>query len=353
MQRDGRKVQNGGRTPSTDRIHRLKFTLLALIATLAVLAMLPTALLHVHTAQAAGSLNIVAPAPNSTGTATGPVGTNVTISGTGFTPSEALQLGAATSDVACAAGFQAITGLSVNADASGNIATTFPWPTTLNSVGGQYYICAQDASTTPATLVQSTGTFLVAGGSPPAITTKPVAGQGTPTVPTNEYYPGSTVEIDGSNFLPQGTAVLVYLTTSQITKPSDLSNAVALTPVNGQQITSDGSGQVMVTVQIPSARPAGIYYLYLVSTDGQAGTQLPSLVAGSSQITVVVVPTQPPATATVPAQPSPSGNGNNTNPTELNTGKVVAVVGLGGLSVILFIIGVMLLASAAALPQQG
>jgi hypothetical protein len=32
---------------------------------------------------------------------------------------------------------------------------------------------------------------------------------------------------------------------------------------------------------------------------------------------------------------------------------VVAVVGLGGLSVILFIIGVMLLASAAALPQQG
>jgi len=354
MQRDGRKVQDGGRTPGTDRIYRLKFPQLALIAIVAVLAMLPTALLHVDTAQAAGTLTIVVPVPNSSGASSGPVGTNVTISGTGFTAAEALQIGAATSDLTCTSGFQALSNLSVTADASGNFTTTFAWPATLANVGTGYYICAQDTTTTPATLVQSTGTFTVAGATPPAITsTKPVPGQGTPTIPTNGYYPGSTVEIDGSNFLPQSTALQAYLTTSPIQKLSDLSSAVPLTAVGGQQIASGAGGQVTATVQIPSSQSPGAYYISLASTDGQAESALPSLIASSSQITVVVVPAQPTATATASTTPSPTTNGNGNNTTELDAGRLVAVVGLGGLSVVLFIVGVMLLASAAALPQQG
>jgi hypothetical protein len=357
MQRDGRKVQDGGRTPGTDHIHRLKFPKLALIATVAVLAMLPSALLRVETAQAAGALTIVVPVPNQSGTSTGPVGTNVTISGTGFTASEILQIGAATLASTCTAGFQALSSQSVTADASGSFTTTFAWPSTLVDATG-YYICAQDTATTPATLVQSTGTFLVAGPTPPAITsTRPVPGPtpgaGTPAIPANGYYPGSTVEIDGSNFLPQSTALQAYLTTSQITKPSDLSSAVPLTPVGGQQIASGAGGQVTATVQIPSTQPAGAYYIYLASTDGQAAGVLPSLIASSSQITVVVVPPQPSPTATPGATPSPTGNGNGNNTNELGAGQLVAVVGLGGLSVVLFIVGVMLLASAAALPRQG
>jgi hypothetical protein len=362
MQRECRKVQDQRYIPGIDGIHRLKLPLLALIATLAILGMLPSSFLRVETARAdsPGTLAILFPVPNSS-TSLGPVGTNVTITGSGFTANLALQLGFATQDVGCTtSGFQPFSNLSVTADGSGSFQTTFAWPASLANVGTVYYICAQDSSNN---LTQSQGTFTVAGNQSPAIAgAKPVAGptpgSGTPTLPTTGFFPGSTVEIDGSNFLPGSTPILAYLTTSQITQPSDFTSAVQLTPVGGQQIASTSNGQVTATVQIPSSQTPGNYFFYLVSADGRANGQqiaLPSLVAGSPGVTVATAPPPPTATATSPAAtPTSTPQGSSTGGTTSDKPeKLIAVVGLGGLSVVLFIIGVILLASAATLPRQG
>jgi hypothetical protein len=333
--------------------------MLALIAMLAILGMLPGSLLRVETAHAdsPGTLTIVVPNPSSSGTSLGPVGANVTVSGSGFSQSAALQLGVATQDTGCSAGFQALSGLSVNTDSSGGFETTFAWPASLANVGTAYYICAQESS---STVTQSQSTFTVAGAQAPTITdTKPVPGPtpsaGTPTLPATGFYPGSTIEIDGSNFLPGSTSVLAYLSSNQITKQSDLSSAVQLSSAGGQQITSSGGGQVTATVQIPSSVTPGSYFIYLVSTDGQADA-LPSLVATfRAPISVQTAPAAPTATAT-PAAPTPTTSTSNTNPgtgtTPDKPEKLIAVFGLGALSVVLFIVGVILLASAASVPRQ-
>jgi hypothetical protein len=362
MRRERRKIPERGRLPGIDGIHRLTLLVLALIATLAILGTLPDSVLSVETARAEtpGTLSIFVPVPNSSGAAFGPVGANVTITGSGLTPSVAFQLGAATSDAGCTAfGFQPFTGDTVNTDSSGNFQTTFTWPSSLATSGTTYYICAEDTS---STFTQSQSTFEVDGNSAPAITGAklvpgPTPGPGTPTLPTNAFYPGSTVEIDGSNFFPGSTTIKAYLTTSQISQPSDFTNATELTAVTGQPITSDSNGQVTATVQIPGSQATGIYYLYLVSADGAANGQnaLPALMAASSSITLQTAPPAPTATATtVAATPTTAtstttGTGPSNGP---GPGKLAAVVGLGGLSVVLFILGVMLLASAATLPRQ-
>jgi hypothetical protein len=362
MQRTRRIVQERGRTPGIDSIHRLKVPVLALIATLAILGMLPSSLLRVETAKAdsPSTLSILFPVPNST-TALGPVGTNITITGSGFAASVTLQLGSATHDAGCSSGFQPFSNLSVMADGTGSFQTTFTWPASLANEGTAYYVCAQDPSNA---LTQSQTTFTVAGTQSPAIAgTKPVPGPapgpGTPALPTTGYYPGSTVEIDGTSFLPDSTPILAYLTTSQISAPSDFTSAVQLTPVGGQQITSTNNGQVTATVKIPSSQTPGTYFLYLVSADGRANDQqiaLPSLIAGSAAITVATAPPPPTATATsAAATPSPTPRGSSTGTGGTSgpgPGKLAAIVGLSGLSVVLFIIGVILLASAASLPRQ-
>jgi hypothetical protein len=340
--------------------------MLALIAAVAILGMLPSTLLRAETARAdsPGTLSILFPVPGS-GTSLGPVGTHVTVTGTGFTANLALQLGAATHDVGCTpSGFQPFgnPGFSVTADGSGTFQTTFQWPSSLAFSGTVYYICAEDPS---SALTQSQTTFTVAGTQGPAITgSKPVPGPtpgpGTPALPTTGYYPGSTIEIDGSNFLPDNTTILAYLTTSQISQPSDFTSAVPLTAVGGQPITSTNNGQVTATVQIPSDQTPGNYFLYLVSADGRANDQqiaLPSLIAGSAVINVTTAPAAPTATATTTAATptnAPRGSTTGTGGTPPDKPeKLIAVFGLGALSVVLFIIGVILLASAATLPRQG
>jgi hypothetical protein len=357
MQRlGGGKVHESGRNPGTESIHRLKLPVLALIAFLAILGMLPSSFLLARTANAdsPGTLAIIVPNPTSSNTSLGPVGTNVTITGTGLTASDTYQIGFATQDATCTSGFQAFGNVSVTTDTSGNFATTFAWPSSLANVGTVYYICAEDAA---SSLVQSQTTFTVAGAQPPTITAKsvpgPTPGPGTPSVPTTGFYPASTVEIDGTSFLPGATNLVAYLASSQVQKPSDLSSAVQLSPVGGQAITSSSNGQVTAMVQIPFSQAPGNYFLYLVSSDSQADA-LPSLMASvaisvamaptpTATPTTVVTPTNTPSTSTIvpstPAGPSPA--------------KLVAIFGLGALSVVLFIIGVILLASAAALPRQG
>ncbi len=288
--------------------------------------------------------------PNPSNNATeGPVGTNITLTASGLTASDTYQLGYAQQAIGCSAGFQAFSGVSAATDSNGAFTATISWPASLANVGTSYYICAQDASNSQA---QSQATFKVDAAQPPAITVKPVAGPtpaaGTPALPTDGYYPGSTVEIDGTSFLPGGVQLTVYLSTQKIEKQSDLTNATILQSVDGQQITSQGSGQATATVQIPSSVQPGSYYLYLVSSDSQANA-LPSLMA-EKRVTITNAPTP---TATVAPTSTPKGAITPpTSPSGPSHKKLAALFGLGALSVILFIVGVILLASAAGMPTQ-
>ena len=129
------------------------------------------------------SLTIQTPAPIGP-TSEGPVGTNVTVAGQGFTPTDTVVLGYASADQGCATG-------EVNLDPSisgtvgpdGSFTLTFPWPASAPNIGARYFICATD--TTPATpgtptpsvpVSSSPQTFKVDASQPPGIMLAPGLG---------------------------------------------------------------------------------------------------------------------------------------------------------------------------------
>jgi hypothetical protein len=336
---------------------KLRLLPLALVGALALFGLLPGAFLQAPTARAdsMGTISIVVPTPNASNVAVGPVGANVTITGSGLVASDTYQLGYIDSSTSggcqTATSITAFGNVSVQTDSSGNFATTFSWPSA-GTVGASYYICAEDSS---SNLAQSSAAFTVTAAQAPAISLQAVAGAapgpGTPSVPTDGYYPGSTVEIDGTNFLPNSVPLLVYISKSGITQWSDLGSAAQLQALSGQNINAADDGTVKVTVQIPYSQNPGSYNISLVSADSQENV-LPSMVANAS----LHVATAPTPTATAAPSPTATSTPIITPPTTTTSGpgagKVVAMVGLGTLSLALFILGVVLLASAAALPRQ-
>src|SRR5215467_14198144 len=95
--REGRGVPTRGADRHDTPVRRSKLRLLplALLGALALFGLLPGAFLQAPTARAdsSGTINIVVPTPNSSSVATGPVGANVTITGSGLVASDTYQLG--------------------------------------------------------------------------------------------------------------------------------------------------------------------------------------------------------------------------------------------------------------------
>ncbi|MEO7001830.1 MAG: hypothetical protein ABI068_08385, partial [Ktedonobacterales bacterium] len=110
-------------------------------------------------------------------------------------------------------------------------------------------------------------------------------------------------------------------------------------------------GNVSVTVAIPANMAPNNYYLTVVSADGGQGT-LPTLVSNSVPVTLGAAPTPTPTVAPSPT-PAPTATPGNTGSAGPGAGAIVALIGLSGLSIILFIMGVALLVSAAAIPRPG
>lgn len=358
-------MATGRRSPAMYRVSRMPRTLLAVALGAAwalLLALAFSAPAHAQTATArddSGSLRIVVPTSSNGGPA-GPVGTYVTVQGGSLTPNGTFKLGVALQDAGCQGGFTDLGMNPVPADSSGGLLKTFRWPSSINNTGSSYYVCLQDLS--GGSFVQSNETFTVLGGSEPAITlahTQPTPGPGTPTPATtppqtgNVYHIGDYAQITGSNFLPGGTNLAVYLTTKPIISAQDLQSATPLQAIGGT-ISSDDSGSFTATVQIqpPSATTAP-YYLYVVSGDADAATNARPSLEAERQIRVQPAPT-PTATATATstpaATPTVTGNGGGAGNGGGGTPKG-AIIGLGIASVVLFIIGVILLASAATSPR--
>lgn len=340
----------------------LAVTLGAAWALVLALAVSSPASAHAATPRdSTGSLHIAVPTDANGGPA-GPVGTYVMVVGSSLTPNGTYKMGVALKDAGCQGGYTDLGLNPLQANARGSLFESVRWPSSINNTGSSYYFCIQDLS--GGGFVQSDSTFTVLGASPPSISVahaQPTVGPGTPTPSTsradNVYQYGESAEITGANFLPGGTNLAVYLATQPITNAKTLLSATPLQTIDGSTITSDSGGSFTATVKIqpPSQRTAS-YYLYVVSDDADTSVNARPSLEAERQIIVQPAPTPTAtATATTPpptATPKNQGGGGNDGG-NIGGKRFAAIVGLGVLSVVLFIVGVILLASAATTPRAG
>lgn len=296
-----------------------------------------------------GTLTITIPQPDSNGEIAGPVGINLTVSGTGLQDGDTYALGYAPQDTQCTSGFPLFQNVTATAT-DGTFTTTFAWPKAVNSVGTLYYICAQDTTQPDAPPVQSDQLFHILSADAPQFTISDAKTQNAIPGPPFNVFVGGQIALTGHNYVPADVTLLVYLSTRRINTGQDFSAARLLGTADSQQITTTESGDVSATVVIPNDVKTGNYFLYLVSNDRQ-GDALPSLMAGV-QVRVRLEPTPT-------ASPSPTGAATSSPGTSTGTTgngglgllRILGIIGFGLLSLILFVVGAMLLASDGRRPQ--
>ena len=327
--------------------HRFRPMVLAALLSACAMLALAVSVPRAH-ADSGGTIQIVVPV-GSGGSFGGPVGTNVTVQASGLSPATAYQLGLALSSAGCSGGFQPLS-VKATTDQSGGFLQTFGWPSFANQTGSSYQICTEDSSGTVT--AQSQNLFTVESASRPEISIAPAAQpSATVTATPDTYYANGEITITGNNFLPGGQTLVAYISPVKITQAADIQVAQVLSTVGAPNITADASGHFTATVTlIPPSAPAlpAQFYVYVMSQDGQANI-LPSLMASKS-ITLHPAPQPTPTFTAAPAvTPTVStGKPRNTG----NSGNLAAIIALGGLSAVLFIMGVVLLASAAAMPRS-
>lgn len=156
------------------------------LALLVVGAALPTTVRASQQTPQGGSNATISFSPQS-----GPVGVNVTATGSHFPAGDPVQIGySATSD--CAS-MTAINGATGTAGKDGGLSVTTAWPQT--NVG-TYTVCAKDTKTNKT--YAGTNPFNVLSASPVSLTIS------SPVVSSK------SVTVNGANFLPGGTAVEVF-----------------------------------------------------------------------------------------------------------------------------------------------
>jgi hypothetical protein len=342
-----RSGSNGARGAAGFAAGFARIARLSALLTLSLLALGATALNFAPVAHADSvSLAILVPKTQSN-TAEGPVGTNVTISGQGATAGHGYQLSAALTGPGCPTGGPLGT---ATADANGKFTTTVEWPDTASAVGATYVICYKDTSAGPALAQDSDQKFKVDAGSPPSITLAPPPSSTPDTGNPSDTYPlGGPIQISGKNYFSNHTQLLAFVTLHQDFAPADLQpgNALKRVDTNNTGFTADANGSFTVTVKLPTY--TGNVFLQVVSNDG-GSKYLPALIA-TQPITIgqAATPTPtvgPTVTPTVGSTPPPNNGGGSNN--NVDAAGLVGVLSLGGLSVLLFILGVYLLTSTGA-----
>jgi hypothetical protein len=341
-----RSGSNGARDVAGFAAGFARIARLSALLTLSLLALGATALGFAPVAHADSvSLAILVPKTQSN-TAEGPIGTNLTLSGQGATAGHDYQLSYALTIPGCPTGGPLGT---ATADANGKFTTTVEWPDTASAVGATYVICYKDKSAGPALAQASDQKFKVDAGSPPSITLAPPPSS-TPNTGNPPTYPaGGPVQISGKNYFSNHMQLLAFVTLNQNFAPGDLQlgNALKRVDTGNTGFNADANGTFTVQVKLPTF--TGNFFLHVVSNDG-TGKYLPALIA-TQPITIgqAATPTPtvgPTVTPTVGVTPTPdNGGGSNSS---VNAAGLVGVLSLGGLSVLLFILGVYLLTSTGA-----
>lgn len=324
---------------------------------LALLALAQVVTTPVARAAGVPTMNILVPTP-SNGATEGPPGANVSIRAQALNAGATYQLGYAQHDIGCTLDFHAITGATAAATSDGSLTATFTWPSDVNNVGTRYNVCLRDTKDLSPTNVpvQSTEYYLVDAQDAPQFTFTPApdtTGTPTPTAQSGGFYSGANVTITGRNFMPGGKTLLAVLTSSPLQDPAYIEAAKEHSLSQGghvAKITASVSGDFTVVVTLPTGlKPATTYYLGVVSNDGGPKT-LPSLLVYNS-LPILAPPTP---TATVPTVVTPTTSAHNPDgspsPSANNVGQAFV---LGGLSLVLFVVGVILLASASGASRPG
>lgn len=326
----------------------------------------------VATVHAAGgpTLTIVQPQPSNS-SVTGPVGANIVVAADHLLPTDTYTLGYAINDIGCQAGFTdlASSPVTATADASGAFTIQVAWPASAGNVGSSYVLCARDQTTPAIVAIPSQDRFVVAASAAPAITASAANGSSSPpnaadttATPTAgaSFAPGSPVQVNGTNFVGSTSSLTAYLSLSQAQTAADLQrNATPLVTGSGDQhFRAQSGGTFQVTLKLPSIQVANAY-LYVVSTDGNT-QYLPTLVA-TQQVSLNPASAVPSPTASPSPSPSATahatastttrgGSGSDTPPSTGNTssGRLPLILGLAVASGILFILGLVLIATGAA-----
>jgi hypothetical protein len=310
---------------------------------------------HAASADQTAKLHIVRP------TNGGPVGATVVVELQSAPASQQFTLGYAPDPAGCAAGATPIAGAPTLVTAADGIGKqSFTWPSDASQAGTSYDVCATDQADSTIVL-QSDNQFQVLGGSAPSITIVPVASPtvtpgGTPQpspgpspTPTGSPPPGGIytvdqqVQIQGQNFLPPGTKLGIFIGGTPTVGPDSRRLPLVDTPDN--TVTSDDQGafSVIVTLSAPDT-VLGLRYLHAATLDGTA--RFPPTLDGAQEIYLspVATPTplpSPTATIAPPAQtPTPTTTGSP------QVARTLGIAGLGGLSIVLLMTGVLLLVSA-------
>ncbi len=333
------------------------------LAAIAALALLALGAIAVPSHARAGSgdpkITFVAPvyAGQNNGFAEGPVGANVSVQGSGWTGGGGdvtISLADEQNDTsgqpgsACTNGSPTvpIAGLSQPVDSSGNFtfAPTFQWPAAAGVQGHSYWACGTQGGATS----QGVDKFTVLSSAAPSI-----------AISVAQAAVGSTITVDGQNWLPAGITVHVIIAPCVACEPPYSSSA---------QATSNGStGSFSVSVQVPPAAAVGtVLYVSAQNVDPANDANTGALNTGASKSTSFTVIAQATPTPTAPPTPNATvsatatsasnvgGAGGNTNSSSGNTVLIVLLAALGVVLLLGAIVAIILfLRSRNPAPVKG
>lgn len=311
---------------------------LALAAILALTALaLGTAMAPGRARAANGGPQIVFASPiyagRNNGNAEGPVGADVSVQGSGWTPGggavtisltdaqdDAASGGPGRSCLSPSATHIAISGLApVNVDSSGNFTASFLWPDAANKVGHTYWACGQQSGFEPGV-----SSYTVLSAQPPAL-----------SVSASSVVVKGTVTVTGQNWVPGNQPITVSIVPCLACGPAYQQT---------QTVTAASDGTFSVAMTIPDAAAVGTK-LYVIASNQSSDPALPPALVvntppGAPQITLVDQPTPTPTSTAAPTAtntPAPTrvAGGGGTNSNGSSTGLLIVL--LSALGVVLLL----------------
>lgn len=248
------------------------------LALLVMVAALPTSVRASQQAPQGGSNATISFSPQS-----GPVGVNVTATGSKFPAGDPVQIGY--SAISDCASMTAINGATGTAASDGSLSVTTAWPQT---AAGSYTVCAKDTKTNKT--YAGSNPFTVLTASPASITVS------SPVVSSK------TVTVTGANFLPAGESVEVFYGT----KSTGGAATGDVCAQNAGTKTTDSKGSFTLTFNAPFYSVDTPLVITAVSPQDTCGGS-PVLMAQKS-VTVLAATSATRVAQTPTAQPENTAN---------------------------------------------
>jgi hypothetical protein len=338
-------MRRSAKTSSKQRLAGATLLAALLCSCMMVLAQTPA---HAAVRESLGpSFTITSPLYN--GIASGPVGTNVTVlatAGSGWTPNASIVLSVSLESVGCSANTSAATPtpppnatpgpepipvsippVTVAGDSS--FSATFPWPTTAGqtNTSSTYVVCANE--TGAGTQVgRTTNVFNVLSNNAPTVEVSPTTA-----------HAGDAVLVTGTNWLPLGQTITLYLQGANLTFKQDSGAPLQTT----SPLVPDSQGNFQVTVHLPTNRVGSPAQNNAQNVVAVMGVQLPDgtfpLEAKSQAMTITEQAATPTPQPTIMPTASTTTGGTTTPSSKSTENLLLGLLGL--IAVVLLIAGIV------------